>query len=151
MANKNSAGALNKTGYEFLEHTADVKFRAYGKSFEEAISNAGKATIAVMTDIRKIRQKKTKEVKIESKTKESLIYDFLEKLIFLIDTEGFLMKEIKKIKVKRQNGILSLSAVLKGDLAKNYDVHTYIKAVTYSDMLIDESKKKCTIQVVHDI
>lgn len=151
MAEKKGAGALNKKGYEFLEHTADVKFRAYGKNFEEALSNAGKATIALMTDINAIKQKKTKEVKIESRTKESLVYDFLEKLIFLIDTEGFLMKETKKIKVKQKNGTLLLSAVLKGDIAKNYDVHTYIKAVTYSDMLIDEGKKECIIQVVHDI
>ena len=151
MARKKGSGALKKIGYEFLEHTADVKFRAYGKNFEEAISNAGKATIAVMTDISAIRQKKTKEIKIESKTKESLVYDFLEKLVFLIDTEGFLMKEVKRINVKKRNGLLSLNAVLKGDNARNYDVHTYIKAVTYSDMLIDEEKKGCAIQVVHDI
>ena len=29
--------------YKFLEHTADVKFRAYGNGLEEAFSNAALA------------------------------------------------------------------------------------------------------------
>ena len=29
--------------YEFLEHTADILFKAYGSSFEEALSNSALA------------------------------------------------------------------------------------------------------------
>mgnify|MGYP006451174011 FL=1 len=36
--------------YEFLEHTADEKFRAYGKTLEEAFINAALATAKIMTD-----------------------------------------------------------------------------------------------------
>ena len=35
--------------YEFLPHTADVKFLAYGKTLEEAFQNAALATFQVMS------------------------------------------------------------------------------------------------------
>jgi SHS2 domain-containing protein len=137
--------------FEFLDHTADVKFRSYGKNFEEALENAGKATIQVITDIKKIKVTQKKQIKIDSKTKESLVYDFLEELIYLIDTEGFLAKEIKKIKIQKTKDRYILTADLAGDNAKSYDIHTQIKAVTYNDMKIEETKNHCMIQIVHDI
>lgn len=153
--------------FEFFEHTADVKFRAYGKNFAEALANAGKATMQVMTDIKKIKPVQKKQINVTSKTKESLIYDFLEELIFLVDTEGFLAKNIK-IKIRKQNATnnathkdknkkdkqlstYSLTATIEGDNAKKYDIHTQIKAVTYNDMIIEETKDRCSIQIVHDI
>ena len=37
--------------FEFLEHTADVYIRAYGKTMEEAYENAALAMFEVMTDL----------------------------------------------------------------------------------------------------
>ena len=48
--------------YEFLEHTADTKFRAYGKNLEEQFSNAAIALIAVMFDPEKIEEKIIKSI-----------------------------------------------------------------------------------------
>ena len=140
-----------KGKYEFLEHTADVKFLAYGKDLAEAFSNAALATFAIMTDITKIKEKIKKEVKIEATKKEPLLYDFLEQLVFLMDTQGFLLSKIKKLEIEEKKGKYKLKAVVEGDNADNYDVHTAIKAVTYNDMFIKEGKNKVIIQVVHDI
>ena len=40
--------------HKFLPHTADVKFRAYGKSLEEAFSNAALALTEVIADPKKV-------------------------------------------------------------------------------------------------
>ncbi|MFA6073095.1 MAG: archease [Candidatus Woesearchaeota archaeon] len=139
--------------YEFLEHTADVKFKAYGATFENALKNAVKATIDVMTDVTKIKATSRKKILVNANTKESLIYDFLEEIIYLIDTEGFLPCNVTNLEIitTNPNYKFILTAELEGDFAKNYDVHTYIKAVTYNDMEIIETKNQVTIQVVHDI
>ena len=34
--------------YKFLEHTADVMFESYGKSYEEALENAAKAMFSIL-------------------------------------------------------------------------------------------------------
>lgn len=140
-----------KNKYQFLEHTADTKFLAYGKTLEEAFANAAIATTAVMTDVTKIKVKIEKKINIKSTKKESLLYDFFDNIIFLLDTEGFLVCDVKEIKIKKTNNNYILTATLVGDNAENYDVHTYIKAPTYNDMFIKEEQNKVTIQAVHDI
>jgi SHS2 domain-containing protein len=137
--------------YEFLEHTADAKFTAYGENFEEALRNACKATTSVMTDVSKLNLKKQQEITIKSKSKESLVYDLLEKLIFLADTEGFLLAQVKKMKIEKVEDNYLLTATLLGDDAESYDVHTQIKAATYNDMKIIETENSCTITAVLDI
>jgi SHS2 domain-containing protein len=137
--------------YEFLEHTADAKFLAYGNTLEEAFSNVVKATTAIMTDVEKVQPKIDKEIKLEASSKESLLYDFIDELIFLLDTEAFIAKEVKKIIITIKNHRATLHAVVLGDCADGYDVHTYIKSPTYNDMFIKEEQDKVTIQMVHDI
>lgn len=134
--------------FEFLEHTADTKFIAYGKSLEEAFANAALATTAVMTDVTKIRPKIEKHIQVEAKEKRSLLYDFLQELIFLLDTEAFLLSQVKNIKI---DGKYKLTATLLGDTADNYEVSSAIKAITYNDMFIKEEPGKVSIQVVPDI
>ena len=41
--------------YEFLDHTADAKFRAYGKNLEQAFTNAALALTNLVTDSAKVK------------------------------------------------------------------------------------------------
>lgn len=141
---------MNKK-YEFLEHTADAKIRAYGKTLEEAFSNVAEATIAVMTDVEKIKEQEERKIKISSQTMKSLLYDFLEELLFLLDTEGFIMKRVKKMNMIKMKKNIELECEILGDYARNYEIHSTIKAITYSEMEIKQTKEGTMIQIVHDI
>ena len=136
--------------YHFLSHTADVKFRAYGKSLEEAFQNAALATFATMTDIKKVKPKKRKRISVKAQTKETLLYDFVQEMLFLVDTEGFLLSHIEKLKIEYKKGYI-LRAVLLGDAGEQYEIITQIKSATYNDMFTKEEKKAVTIQMVLDI
>ena len=83
--------------YEFLEHTADIKVRAYGKTLEQAFINAAYALTNIVTKD-KIKKIIEKTIKVESEDEKSLLYDFLEQFLILIDSEGFLLAEIKELK-----------------------------------------------------
>ena len=137
--------------YEFFEHTADTKFRAYGKTLEEAFGNAALATTEVMTDVDKIDPKIEKTIEVEANKKEKLLYEFLSELIVLLDTEGFFVSEVSEIKIKEEDGKFILNARVKGDSDPKYEVKTQIKAVTYSEMFIKEEPDNVVVQVVHDI
>ena len=41
--------------FEFLDHTADAKFRAYGNTLEESFRNAGIALSSLVTDVTKVK------------------------------------------------------------------------------------------------
>lgn len=133
--------------YKFLEHTADAKFLAYGKNLEEAFSNAAIAMFSVMTDTNKIKPFIEKKVEVKANDNEGLLYGFLEQLLILLDTEGFLLNKVKKITIKDNK----LNAIVVGDRFKEgYELHGDVKAVTYHEMEIKKEKNKITIQVVVD-
>ena len=134
--------------YEFLEHTADAKFRAYGKTLSEAFENAAYAMEEVITDYTKVKPLIKKTISIGSENKEALLYDFLEQFIFLLDSENFILNKIEKIKIKDNK----LTAEIVGDnKIDDYDIKTSIKAVTYQEMFIKQEKNQFVVQVIVDI
>ncbi len=133
--------------YKFLEHTADVKFVAEGKSLGEAFSEAVMAMKDTMTKGIKINSKIKKKIKVSGKDDSALLYNFLEEFLFLLDSEGFIVSKINKIKIK--NGLLE--AEVSGDNAGKYKLSNDVKAVTYNNMKIWKEKNKFSVQVVLDV
>ena len=137
--------------YEFLEHTADAKFRAYGSTLEEAFGNAALAMTAVMTDVKKVAVKRTLNIAATGEDLKSLLYDFLEEFIVAVNTEHFLLSKFGKIKIKKTSSGYDITAAAAGDDLHLYETHDDVKAVTYHDMEIHEAKGNCWVQVVVDI
>jgi SHS2 domain-containing protein len=133
--------------FKFLEHTADVKFQAFGKKVEEVFENSALAFKEAVCNKKKIKEEKEKKIKVNGKDFESLMYVFLEKILYLLEAEGFLISKVKKIEIKN----FRLKAVLSGDSAKNYKFTNSVKAVTYSEMFIKKRKNKWISQVVLDV
>lgn len=138
--------------YKFLKHTADAKFQAFGKNLEEAFSNAAIAMFEVIIKTKKIEKNITKKITIEAKDKESLLYKWLEEMLYLLDTEFFVLNSVKNMKIKKEEKKYILKAEITGDTYKEkYERHGAVKAVTYEEMFIKEEKNKVTLQVVLDI
>lgn len=95
----------------------------------------------------KNQRKKEKKIEVKGKDFESLLYNFLEEILFLLDAENFLISKIKKIKIHN----LKLNAVIIGDEVSNYKFTNNVKAVTYNDMFVKQEKKKWAAQVVLDV
>lgn len=137
--------------YTYLAHTADVKFQAFGNNLEEAFSNAALAFTNVVVDVEEVQSLQQKKIEIESENKESLLYDFLEKLLILMETEHFVLAKIISLKIQKDKK-LKLTAVIAGDVGlEKYDFERQVKAITYNDMFIDEKPDKTTVQVVLDL
>jgi SHS2 domain-containing protein len=132
--------------YKFLEHTADIKFQAFGKTLEESFENSALAMFNSMHS-GKIKSKIKRKISTKGKDNEALLYDFLEKLLILFDSEGFFLSEIKKIKISKGK----IEAEVFGDKAENYEIHIDIKAVTYNEMFVKKEKDKYICQVVLDV
>ena len=138
--------------YKFLEHTADAKFQAYGKNIEEAFANAAIAMFTILTDTKKIEQKKKKKIEVKGTDLKALLVNFLEEFIYMLDADNFLLNTIENIKIKKAIGGYELSAEAVGDLnPEKYKTKGDIKAVTYNEMEIKEEKGNCMVQVVVDI
>ncbi len=134
--------------YRFLEHTADIKFQAFGKSIEEVFENSALAMFNAMYD-GKVKERKNFKINVKGKDFESLLYNFLEEVLFLFDSEGFFIAKVKNIKIDKSN--FKLEAEVLGDYAKNYKIHIDVKAITYHEMFVRQEGIKWVAQVVLDV
>jgi SHS2 domain-containing protein len=142
----------NSKGYEYLPHTADVKFRAYGKTMEEAFTNAVFAMFNVMVETDGVEEKIKKTIKAEGDDLPALLQNFLEQFIILLDTDNFFLSKVGSIEIREKYGVHSLNATVIGDEAKNYEtIGPQVKACTYNSMLVEKEGNKWIVQVVVDI
>ena len=136
--------------YEFLEHTADLKFRATGKSFEEALAESAKALFEAIAGKSEIDAKTEREFTVTIHLKEILVHDFLTELIFLFSTEHMLFSEFD-LELKEALGY-KLTAKVKGEEydEKKHKLLKEVKAVTYHDMKVEETADGWVIEVICD-
>jgi SHS2 domain-containing protein len=129
--------------FEYLSHTADAKFRAYGKNLEEKFRNAAYATFNIMLDPNKVAPLIKKEITLDAKKTESLLYDWIDELLFYLDSEGWFLGKVENIEIKDGK----LTATVSGDDYKKYSTEGHVKGVTYSEMEINDEY----VQVVLDM
>ncbi len=133
--------------FEYLEHTADVKFRAYGKSGEEMFSNAAYAMVNSFCSSN-VLEKRKKKISVKGKDFESLLYNFLEELLVLFDSEHFILSRVVSIRIDKEK--FGLECEVVGD-SGDYEVFAHIKSVTYNEMFVRREKGKWICQVVLDV
>ena len=134
--------------YKFLEHTADMKFQAFGKNVEEVFENSALAMFNSMFE-GKVKEKRTSKIKAKGKDFESLLYNFLEELLVLFDGEQFFLSKIQSLKIDKKT--FKLEAEVIGDDASNYEMNIDVKAITYHDMFVKKEKNGWIGQVVLDV
>lgn len=118
--------------YEYFEATADIGFKAYGKDLNEAFENAGLAMFNIITDTSGVKPDNEISFEITSEDYVSLLYDYLEELLFHHEIDFMLFSEFH---VEIDDGF-HLKATIKGEEI-DWDRHerkTEIKAITFHKM-----------------
>jgi len=121
--------------YEILEHKADLKIRAFGKSKEELFENA----MVGMFESAKYEgegRKIKKEIKVSSLDLPSLLVDFLSEVLYLSEINHEIYHQIQFRKLTNKN----IEGNLFGEKLKTIGV--IIKGVTYHSLDIHQKKDK---------
>jgi len=152
---------MKKARYEYLEHTADAMFRAYGDTLEEAFAAAAQALAGLMWNPDEVRPRVTRGVKVTGRDRPQLLVAFLEEVLFLLETEGFMLREAVDVTlssrgVERRGDDLGfvLTATLRGGpLSAGTATHGEVKAVTYNQIEVDPGGpgRPAVVQVVVDM
>ncbi len=151
MSSKNVAAASRPRHrpYRQIPHTADLAWRLWGESLPKLFENAGRALSATLTDLRSLRPAEVRQVSLTSSDQEALLVDWLNHLLYLFDTDGFLGRDFQ---VNSLNGD-SLSAKVTGDIfdASRHPSKTGIKAATYHHLEIVPEDEGWQATVVLDL
>ncbi|MBI5071823.1 archease [Candidatus Falkowbacteria bacterium] len=139
--------------YEILEHTTDLKIRAFGKTKEELFLNMLKGMfesvkpkiLTTPSPSLKRRGIRTRKINIKSADEQSLLVDFLSEALTLsdINNEAYFEVEFEKLTETE------LEAEIFGAPVKSFS--TEIKAVTYHGLEIKKTDGGWEATVLFDI
>lgn len=143
----------NAEQFEFLEHTADVYIRAYGKTMEEAYENAALAMFEVMTDTEKVAPEKEDYVEVEAEDQYALLYNWLEALLVKFETENTLYSKFQITSLEETTENFKLKAKVFGEKfdPQKHPQKVAVKAVTYHRMVIIKETEKVILEFILDI
>jgi len=139
--------------YEYLEHTADIKFLAYGNTLEEVFENAALAMFNVIIDTGKVSGETTRDVCLSSPDLECLLVDWLSELLYLFEVDELVFWKFRVEEIREEGGEYSIKAVAIGEqyYPESHPFETEIKAVTYNQLELEKTDDGWKAQVVVDI
>ena len=120
--------------FEILEHKADLKIRAFGKTKAELFLNMLLGMIESQKPEIKENQKIKREIKIKSLDIEALLVDFLSEVLYLTQVNREIYNDIKFTKFTDTE----LEGELIGQKIERFGED--IKGVTYHDLDIDQKE-----------
>lgn len=124
--------------YEFLDHPADIKLRAFGSNLAELFINAALGMMEFLYgdifDVR-VADADCETMEVTANDAESLLVNWLAEILFLSDTKHrayikYQVREINEQKIVATAGFVSATA--KDD----------IKAVTYHELQIIKNENE---------
>lgn len=118
--------------YEYLDHPADLKIRAFGKTLPKLFINAAFAITNFLYKVEGNQVIATEKVQIEAVNLEDLFINWLTEILYLSDANhlacvNFEMKAFDEKKLVADIGMISATA--KDD----------IKAITYSELSVKKN------------
>ena len=117
--------------YEFVEHTADLTFKACGRDLNKLFENAAEALESTLIIIEGVALRETTTIEMTSDSCEDLLYDWLAELLVTFEVNRF---AVKKCIVNIAG--LSLNAKCWGERIdpNKHTLNTEVKAVTYHNL-----------------
>lgn len=140
---------LNCVGYEHLDISGDAGVRATGGSLEELFENAALGMYSLVTDPEGVREETTITVEAESDGPEGLLVNFLNELIFRLDTEGFVGKRVRVLRMGEETA----RAEIAGEEfdPERHEAGLLLKAATYHGLKVEERGGRWSADVIFDI
>jgi SHS2 domain-containing protein len=128
----------------------DAFIEVTGNTLEEAFENAGISVVDTMIDINSVEEKTCKKIEINAKDLNNLLYNWLEEIIILTITDGFVAKRFS-VKLTK-NDEYGLVANINGEEIdfKKHHFKLEIKSPTFHLMEI-KSEKPITMRFLLDL
>jgi len=135
--------------FELRAHTADVAVAARGGTLGEAFAAVADGFAAAMCDEIPDTGGERHDVQVRAEGRESLLFDYLDELIYRRDAESVLPVE-HEARVEETDGEWRLTGSFRGVPFADV-VARDVKAVTYSEMRVERDGEQWTAYVVLDV
>jgi SHS2 domain-containing protein len=127
--------------YEWVDHTSELELHIDAESPELVFKDALQALSELLGTAKGAHQ--TRQVRLSAPGRDRLLWQWLDELVFLSETEGF-MPEAADLTLDETG----LVATLMGRLG---EPAALVKAVTYHGLAFEEANGRYRAQVVLDV
>ncbi len=121
------------------------------QSLPQAFSEAGVALFGIMTDISSFRPKKPVEITASGQDLESLLYSWLEELIYIFDTSGIVMARIEVSNLSTEALVIEAKGWGERFDPRVHESRTGVKAITYHSMEVKKEGNQHLLRYFVDI
>jgi SHS2 domain-containing protein len=136
-----------KKFYEYIDHTADLGIKVYGKNLEGLFINIARAIFETQIE-GKIEDKENINIEIKSESKQDLFIDWCREILYNFSVKGFIPK---RYKISIDNFMLKAS--LYGDTfdTNKHKIKLEIKNPTYHNLRIEKTRKGYEASIIFDV
>ncbi|MBA3976754.1 MAG: archease [Nitrosopumilus sp.] len=141
---------------EYLEHMTDAYVRCYGKTLAEVFQYSAKGLVNIMYDIDKFEKKQKILLSAEGFDLESLLFDWLEKILLLLLIDKILLTEFNVvIDFNKELNKYFIEGYGEGDSIdyEKHELKVEIKGITYHEMKIfqEQNTGEFVIEYIVDL
>lgn len=149
--------------YRYLDHPADVGFEVRAKTLPEIFAGAALALCDYGWDLATVRPRQSISLRARAATLEDLLFSWLAEILFLTDAEGWVFREFHVERVAQSPSPARGSAAVQelwevvGEAhgekfqKKRHRSRTYIKAVTYHQLAVTQTRAGWRATVFLDV
>ncbi|MEN2986037.1 MAG: archease [Thermodesulfovibrionaceae bacterium] len=134
--------------YKVIDVAGDVGIRAEGKTLNECFINSALALYSLITELNQVEQAEIKEVELSEETLEELLIGFLNELIFIFDTYGFIGS---KINLAIENNKLKAKIYGEKFNPEKHERKLLVKAATYHNLILKKENDHWITEIIFDI
>jgi len=133
--------------YRFVDHTADALVECRAKTFEELLETAAHALYAVAFRETQARIDIEKVIEVEGETREELLVRWLQELIYLMEVRYF----VASVFQFERADATGVRARVAGYTCHPGERDAEVKAATYHEMAIEETREGLTTRILFDL
>jgi len=136
-------------GFRFLDHTADVRFEVWAEDLRGLFVEAARALFSIIVDLQTVRPEQERQIEVQEEGRDLLLVGWLNELLFLHDTEGFLFSEFEAMEV----GPSRFVGRARGEVfdPERHEILLPVKAVTYHGLKVERTAGGFRAEIILDV
>lgn len=135
--------------FEFLDHPADIGFRAWGSTLERLFENCAYALIAIILDPAKIHGGEQTILTVEGTDRESLLVNWLNEVLYYVDTKRLAFESFV-VEFPSPEQVRAMARFEMRDPLR-HPVRLSVKAVTYHQLRVSRMEDEWMAEVYVDV
>jgi SHS2 domain-containing protein len=137
------------SGFEILEHTADLKLRAWGGSLEGLFRSAAEGFYYVIGDLVLTGESQAVSIELEAPDATDLFHDWLAELLFRFDARRVQLAAMQFDRIDDHRLVVRAQQRRIDPARSRFNAE--VKAVTYHGLAVEERQGRYEATVILDL